>query len=197
MTTMNNEGPADPSAHEPRVTDAPAEIWLVYGELPPPVAWVQPDHLQKARMAPFMCRVEPTQRHADFVPIYTADQLRTAITAAVAEARAVPKPAVRTDTARLDMLESDKMWLGQVIRERDSLREALEQTITMAERGLGLDPSSMDNYFVWIQDKARAAITPALFDAGAAPRDAAPKPAARPAPRAAAPAFDDDSDVQF
>src|SRR5574337_475272 len=33
MTTMNNEDPADPSVHEPRVTDAPAEIWLVYGEL--------------------------------------------------------------------------------------------------------------------------------------------------------------------
>src|SRR5574337_930652 len=33
MTVMNNEDPADPSVHEPRVTDAPAEIWLVYGEL--------------------------------------------------------------------------------------------------------------------------------------------------------------------
>lgn len=37
-----------------------------------PVAWIQPDHLQKARRAPFLCRVEPTQRCADFVPIYTA-----------------------------------------------------------------------------------------------------------------------------
>src|SRR5574337_1570431 len=33
MTTMNNEDPADPSVHEPRVTNAPAEIWLVYGDL--------------------------------------------------------------------------------------------------------------------------------------------------------------------
>lgn len=41
---------------------------------------------------------------------------------------------------------------------KDKCREALEQIITMAERGLGLDPSSMDNYFVWIQDKARAAL---------------------------------------
>lgn len=37
-----------------------------------PVVWVQPDHLQKARLAPFLCRVEPTQRCADFVPLYTA-----------------------------------------------------------------------------------------------------------------------------
>ena len=37
-----------------------------------PVAWIQPDHLQKARVAPFLCRVEPTQRCADFVPLYTA-----------------------------------------------------------------------------------------------------------------------------
>ena len=37
-----------------------------------PVAWIQPDHLQKAKRAPFLCRVEPTQRCADFVPLYTA-----------------------------------------------------------------------------------------------------------------------------
>lgn len=33
MTVMDNEDPADPSAHEPRVTGAPETIWLVYGEL--------------------------------------------------------------------------------------------------------------------------------------------------------------------
>lgn len=35
-----------------------------------PVAWIQPDHLQKARVAPFLCRVEPTKRMSDFVPIF-------------------------------------------------------------------------------------------------------------------------------
>lgn len=34
-----------------------------------PVAWIQPNHLQKARQAPFLCRVEPKQRD-DFVPLY-------------------------------------------------------------------------------------------------------------------------------
>ena len=38
---------------------------------PEPVAWIQPDHLQKARVAPFLCRVEPTKRMSDFIPIYT------------------------------------------------------------------------------------------------------------------------------
>ena len=38
---------------------------------PEPVAWIQPDHLQKARRAPFLCRVEPTQRCPDFVPLFT------------------------------------------------------------------------------------------------------------------------------
>lgn len=33
MTVMDNEDPADPSVHEPRVTGAPEAIWLVYGEL--------------------------------------------------------------------------------------------------------------------------------------------------------------------
>jgi hypothetical protein len=33
--------------------------------------WIQPNHLQLARRAPFLCRVEPKQRD-DFVPLYTA-----------------------------------------------------------------------------------------------------------------------------
>lgn len=33
MTVMENEDPADPSAHEPRVTDAPEAVWLVYGDI--------------------------------------------------------------------------------------------------------------------------------------------------------------------
>jgi len=32
--------------------------------------WIQPNHLQLARRAPFLCRVEPKQRD-DFVPLYT------------------------------------------------------------------------------------------------------------------------------
>ena len=36
-----------------------------------PVAWIQSNHLQKAQREPFLCRVEPTQRLPDFVPIYT------------------------------------------------------------------------------------------------------------------------------
>jgi hypothetical protein len=31
--------------------------------------WIQPDHLQKAQKAPFLCRVEPHKRD-DFVPLY-------------------------------------------------------------------------------------------------------------------------------
>jgi hypothetical protein len=45
-----------------------------------PVAWIQPDHLQKARVAPFLCRVEPTQRCADFVAIYTTPPQRPPLT---------------------------------------------------------------------------------------------------------------------
>ena len=33
MTVMDNEDPADPSPHEPRVTGAPETVWLVYGDL--------------------------------------------------------------------------------------------------------------------------------------------------------------------
>ena len=33
--------------------------------------WIQPNHLEKAKMGPYLCRVEPTQRMADFVPLFT------------------------------------------------------------------------------------------------------------------------------
>ena len=32
--------------------------------------WIQPDHLAKAMVAPFMCRVEPTKRIPHFVAMY-------------------------------------------------------------------------------------------------------------------------------
>lgn len=34
--------------------------------------WIQRTHLESARREPSMCRVEPTQRRPDFVPLYTA-----------------------------------------------------------------------------------------------------------------------------
>lgn len=34
--------------------------------------WIQPDHLQKARKYPHLCRVAPTQQHPDFIPLYAA-----------------------------------------------------------------------------------------------------------------------------
>ena len=37
--------------------------------------WIQPNHLQKARQAPFLCRVEPAKRD-DFVPLYTTPPQR-------------------------------------------------------------------------------------------------------------------------
>jgi len=36
------------------------------------IAYIQKDHLQKAMRAPFLCRVEPTKRLPDFVPICIA-----------------------------------------------------------------------------------------------------------------------------
>ena len=35
-----------------------------------PVAFIQPNHLDKAQFMPFLCRVEPKQR-GDFIPLYT------------------------------------------------------------------------------------------------------------------------------
>lgn len=46
----------------------PAEV----PEAREPVAYIQRDQLEKAKLAPHLCRVEPTRRIADFVPIYAA-----------------------------------------------------------------------------------------------------------------------------
>lgn len=36
--------------------------------------YIQRDHLEKAQRAPFLCRVEPTQRMPDFVPMHPTEQ---------------------------------------------------------------------------------------------------------------------------
>jgi hypothetical protein len=58
---------------------------------PEPV-WIQPDHLQKARIAPFLCRVEPFQRMADFVPLYAHPPAVTL--------PPLPEPTGQTDNER-------------------------------------------------------------------------------------------------
>jgi len=46
------------------------ELGLDYEPAPVQPVWIQPDHLQKAQKAPFLCRVEPHKRD-DFVPLHT------------------------------------------------------------------------------------------------------------------------------
>jgi hypothetical protein len=63
---------------------------------PAPVqpVWIQPDHLQKAQKAPFLCRVEPHKRD-DFVPLYTTPP---------------EQPAVQEPVARVSL-----QWLAEMI----------------------------------------------------------------------------------
>jgi hypothetical protein len=53
-----------------------AEDALAQQAEPVEPVWIQPNHLQKARVAPFLCRVEPTQRFPDFIALYTAPPQR-------------------------------------------------------------------------------------------------------------------------
>jgi hypothetical protein len=62
--------------------------------------YVQSDHLLKAMQAPFLCRVEPTQRLPDFVPLYAAP------------------PAPDADQLRID--------LETVVRRHEILRKKIE-----------------------------------------------------------------------
>jgi hypothetical protein len=43
---------------------------------------IQPDHLQKAQKAPFLCRVEPHKRD-DFAPLYTTPPAQPAVPDAI------------------------------------------------------------------------------------------------------------------
>ena len=58
------------------VTKEQLDRYIATGDINPQPApvqepvWIQPDHLQKAQKAPFLCRVEPHKRD-DFVPLYT------------------------------------------------------------------------------------------------------------------------------
>ena len=51
---------------------------------PAPVqpVWIQPDHLQKAQKAPFLCRVEPHKRD-DFVPLHPTPPAQPAVPDAI------------------------------------------------------------------------------------------------------------------
>lgn len=64
--------------------------------------WIQPDHLQKARVAPFLCRVSPTQDAPDFVPLTLA----------------TPKPEPTTWQPIATAPKDGTMFLGWVAAER-------------------------------------------------------------------------------
>jgi len=85
-----------------------------------PVAWIQPDHLQKAKQAPFLCRVEPTQRWADFVPFYTHPPRR--------EWRGLTEEEILTEAARhLGEMHVENCGLGDIKDFASAIEAALKE----------------------------------------------------------------------
>jgi hypothetical protein len=81
-----------------------------------PVAWIQSDHLQKARQAPFLCRVEPTQRCADFLPLYTHPVDDTALLRQALDAlESDPNAMVEVEPAQW---EYKRVIVATALRER-------------------------------------------------------------------------------
>jgi hypothetical protein len=76
--------------------------------------WIQPDHLQKAQKAPFLCRVEPHKRD-DFVPLYpTPPAAQPApvqpVKPSLWEQYHAAQPApVHPDSARIDWLTNNPL----------------------------------------------------------------------------------------
>jgi nicotinamidase-related amidase len=69
-----------------------------------PVAWIQRNHLEHAQREPSMCRVEPTKRLPDFVPLYTVPRQWIGLTE---EDKAALDEQYGNDTlAHLDAIEA-------------------------------------------------------------------------------------------
>jgi len=81
------------------------------------VVWIQPDHLQKARVAPFLCRVSPTQDAPDFVPLTLATH----------------KPEPMTEAEARDLLEAEFLGGPGERNLQDDLR-----VIRLAESHYGI-----------------------------------------------------------
>ena len=62
--------------------------------------WIQPDHLQKAKTAPFLCRVEPHKRD-DFIPLYTTSPAQPA------SQRSFSEPKRSENTAWVGLTDED------------------------------------------------------------------------------------------
>jgi hypothetical protein len=69
--------------------------------------WIQPDHLQKAKTAPFLCRVEPHKRD-DFVPLYTTPSAQPAVPDALNPKNENPAYAAGWNDCRAEMLKGMK-----------------------------------------------------------------------------------------
>jgi hypothetical protein len=74
-----------------------------------PVAWIQSNHLQLAQRGPFSCRVEPTQRHPDFVPLYTLPPRR--------EWRSLSEEEIKNAVgASAEFWATSALWIKSVAR---------------------------------------------------------------------------------
>jgi hypothetical protein len=89
--------------------------------------WIQPDHLQKAQKAPFLCRVEPHKRD-DFVPLHTTPP-------------AQPAPVPLTDDQKRELIKESELWdmhihMGWYSAPSKSFVEKTIQLITTIEAKL-------------------------------------------------------------
>ncbi len=86
-----------------------------------PVAWIQRNHLEHAQREPSMCRVEPTKRLPDFVPLYAAPSQWVGLTdEEISEAR---------DTAAVEFRKNQYRVRGQMFMPSDSLEWWLARAV--------------------------------------------------------------------
>ena len=115
----------EPMARAPRFEDFDVPgfcAWVRACADAEPVAWVQSDHLEKARRNPFLARLAPEQLHPDFVPLY------------LHPAPAAPHPSAEDasrdayEGCREDLLDWKRRAL-KAEREARNLAKALADTV--------------------------------------------------------------------
>ena len=81
----------------------------------PKPLWIQPDHMQKAARAPFLCRVEPTKRMGDFVALYPASAIKWWLERAARECeRIYSNPSKDYGAGEIECADAIRKLIGEV-----------------------------------------------------------------------------------
>ena len=130
MTTMNNEDPADPSAHEARGLDWPEPVAYLHDIV---AADGEPDQALSFAPDNFPLMGVGGFRSVAYRPLYTADQMREAIAAERERSHELLQAADHIHAGLDAELAALRAAVNESERERDHLRWRMREIIPLFE----------------------------------------------------------------